>query len=124
MEAGTENMTPSGTDHDGIIESTEEICQDEFVPGNRMADSNNMLPVRASNRTKVPTERMEEYRCQMIERDFAAAKKACTKQVEKIESLLQDKFEGIAEYEKARGKLESWMNNFLFLRFFFYCKQT
>ena len=60
---------------------------------------------------KVPTEKMREYRRQMIESDFAAAKRACTKQVEKIESLLQDEFAGIAEYQKARRRLESRMND-------------
>ena len=54
---------------------------------------------------------MREYRRQMIESDFAAAKRACTKQVEKIESLLQDEFAGIAEYQKARRRLESRMND-------------
>ena len=47
----------------------------------------------------------------MIERDFAAAKRACTKQVERIESLLQDDLVGIVECQKARGKLESRMND-------------
>ena len=111
MDAETENMTPSTTEHDGILESPEEVYQDESVPGNSMADLNDVLPVRASNRPKVPTERMKEYRRQMIERDFAAAKRACTKQVERIESLLQDELVGIAEYQKARGKLESRMND-------------
>ena len=78
MDAGTENITPSATKHNGIIESTEEACQDEFVPGNSMVDLNDVLPARASNRPKVPTEWMKEYRRQMIERDFAAAKRSCT----------------------------------------------
>ena len=47
----------------------------------------------------------------MIQRDFAAVKRACTKQVERIESLLQDELVGIVEYQKARGKLESQMND-------------
>ena len=74
MDTGTENITPSVTEHNGIIESTEEACQDEFVPGNSMADSNDVLPARASNHPKVPTERIKEYRRQMIERDFEQRK--------------------------------------------------
>ena len=107
MDAETENTMPSVTKHDGIIESTEELCQEEFVPRISMADSNDVLTVRASNRPKVPTKRMKEYRHQMIERDFAAAKRACTKQLKEIESLLQDELMGIVEYQKARRKLKS-----------------
>ena len=44
MDAETQNITPSTTDHDGITESTEEICQGKFVPGNTMAESNDVLP--------------------------------------------------------------------------------
>lgn len=107
MDAKTENIALSATEHNGIIESTEELRQDEFVPRNSMADLNDVLPVWASNRSKVPTKRMKEYRRQMIERDFAAAKRACTKQLEKIESLLQDELMGIVKYQKACGKLKS-----------------
>ena len=107
MDAETENTMPSVTKHDGIIESTEELCQEEFVPRISMADSNDGLTVRASNRPKVPTERMKECCRQMIQRYFAAAKRACTKKVEKIESLLQDELVGIVEYQKACRKLES-----------------
>ena len=54
---------------------------------------------------------MKEYRRQMMERDFTSAKRACNKQVDKIESLLADELAGIAEFQKARGRLEARMDD-------------
>lgn len=63
-----------------------------------------------TSRPKVPTEKMKEYRRQLMERDFDAARRACNKQVNTINSLLTDK-PGIAQLQKERGKLEACIDD-------------
>ena len=74
-------------------------------------ESHNTLEVWTSNRPKAPTYKMKEYHRQLMERDFTAAKRACTKQVDKVQLLLADKIVGIAELQKERGKLEACMDD-------------
>ena len=54
------------------------------------------------SRPKVPTEKIKEYRRQLMERYFETAQRACNKQANTIQSLLADK-SGIAELLKERG---------------------
>ena len=111
MDVEQEDITPNAIDHGDIVENPEDIRHFEFARGDFTAELHNTLEVRASNRPKAPTEKMKEYRRQMMERDFASAKRACDKQVDNIESLLADELVGIAEFQKARGKLEARMDD-------------
>ena len=49
--------------------------------------------VRSSARPKAPTEKIIEYRRELLERDFVAAKRVCAKQVIRIQSALADEIE-------------------------------
>ena len=59
---------------------------------------------------KVPTEKMKEYRCQLMKRDFETVQRACKKQANTIQSLLADN-SGIEELQKERGKLKTRMDD-------------
>jgi len=48
----------------------------------------------------------------LLEGDFEAAHRACTKQVNRIESLLSEKTE-ISVLQRERGKLEARMDDFV-----------
>lgn len=82
--------------------------QDGTTPGltDRTFERKDDVSHSETSRPKVPTEKMKEYRRQLMERDFDAARRACNKQVNTINSLLTDK-PGIAQLQKERGKLEA-----------------
>ena len=67
--------------------------------------------VRSSARPKAPTEKIIEYHCELLERDFVATKRACAKQVIRIQSALADEIE-ISALQQERGKLEARMDDF------------
>ena len=67
--------------------------------------------VRSSARPKAPTEKIIEYCRELLERDFVAAKRACAKQVIRIQSALADEIE-ISALQQERGKLEAQMDDF------------
>ena len=95
-EVSKGKITPSAIDH-SVVERPEDVCQYEFAAGNFTMQSNTQENV-ASNR-------------QMMERNVTSAKRACNKQVNNIESLLADELVGIAEFQKACGRLEARMDD-------------
>ena len=54
---------------------------------------------------------MKEYRRQLFQGNFEAAHRVCTKQVNRIESLLSNKTE-ISVLQRERGKLEACIDDF------------
>ena len=70
-------------------------------------ESLNMLQVQTSNCPEIPSKKMKEYHCQLMEQGFAAAKRACIKQVNKVQSLLAEEIVGIGKFQRERGKLEA-----------------
>ena len=65
---------------------------------------------RRSTREKTQTQRMKEYRLQLLERDFLAAQRACTRQVNKIPFLLEEEV-NLRVLQQERGKLEARMED-------------
>lgn len=107
MDADKDNPTRTLADNNGIVENHEQFSHGEFPP----SSTTDSTLVRSSARPKVPTDKMKEYRQQLLERDFDAAQKACTKQVNRIQSLLADEVE-ISGLQQERGKLQARMDDF------------
>ena len=108
MDSDKNENTRGLTENDGMDEGDEDDGHEQIIPPKSKETRED---VRSSSRPKVPTDKMKEYRRQLFEGDFEAAHRACTKQVNRIESLLSDKTE-ISVLQRERGKLEARIDDF------------
>ena len=111
MDAVKDNLTDKQTDSDGIVENYEQPNHGVFPPRSTAESRDTFETVRSSARPKVFTAKMKDYRQQLLERDFDAAQKACTRQVKRIQSVLVGEVE-ISDLQQERGKLEARMDDF------------
>ncbi len=81
MDSDKNEDTPCLTENDEIDKGGEDDdCEQLNPPKSRESRED----VRSSSRSKVPSDKMKEYRHQLFEGDFKAAHRACTKQVKRI----------------------------------------
>ena len=108
MDSDKNENTRGLTENDEIDKGDEDDDHEQLNPP-KLRES--CEDVRSSSRPIVPTDKMKEYRRQLLEGDFEAAHRACTKQVNRIESLLSEETE-ISVLQRERGKLEACMDDF------------
>ena len=108
MDSDKNENTRGLTENDEIDKGDEDDDHEQLNP---LKSRESREDVRSSSRPKVPTDKMKEYRRQLLEGDFEAAHRACTKQVNRIESLLSKETE-ISVLQRERGKLEARMDDF------------
>ena len=98
-------MSKNTSNQDGNDETGEE--KELFPP----EPSGSHEDVRSGSRHRTPTEKMREYRRELRERDFGTAHRACTGQINHIESLLAERTE-ISVLQEEKGKLIARIDDF------------
>ena len=85
----TATFTLNVNDNVSTRENLEDLNPSGIGPA-LITERDTLEAVRFSSRSKMPTEKMKEYRRQILERDFQSARKDFMKQINEIHSLLAD----------------------------------
>ena len=88
-DANRDTATFTLTDNVSTRENLEDLNPSGIGPA-LITERDTLQAVRFSSRSKMPTEKMKEYRRQILERDFQTARKEFMKQINEIHSLLAD----------------------------------